>query len=645
MNQTPAVISTFSGSRAPTSSRSSTASSDLLPQLQASLPSAVDVPILTDRTTTIRASVEDVQFELMLTVALVVMVIFLFLRNRGGHHHSERRRAAVARRHVRRHVSARVQPEQPDADGADDLDRLRRRRRDRDDRKHLALSSRKARSPLQAALKGSEQIGFTIVSLTVSLIAVLIPLLFMGDIVGRLFREFAITLAVTILVSAVVSLTLTPMMCAQLLRHKPESQQGRFFQASERAFDCGHRSLRSTLAVGAAASDGYAAGHGRDARDHAVPSLYRRPKGFFPVQDTGVILGISEAPQPISFHGHGASASRRLAQVILQDPAVESLSSFIGVDGTNATMNSGRIQINLKPLRERTASATAVIQPPAAEDSQQLTASRSYMQPVQDLTVEDRVSRTQFQYSLEDADARELNEWAPRLVAELDSAAPVARRRERSADSGLEASLVIDRDTAVAVRHHAASDRRHALRRVRPAAGLDDLHAVEPVSRGAGGRSRLPAESRSRWNISIVANVQRRAGAAERLHALRDRPPRRSRSTTRGSSRWSRCRSISRPAFRSATPSRRSMQAERARSACPRAFRPSFQGTAAGVPDVARQRAVADSGGARHRLHRARRAVRKLHPSDHDPFDAAVGGRRRDSGAADLPARISRRSR
>jgi multidrug efflux pump len=300
-------------------------------------------------------------------------------------------------------------------------------------------------SPLQAALKGSEQIGFTILSLTVALIAVLIPLLFMGDVVGRLFREFAVTLSVAILVSAAVSLTLTPMMCAKLLSHQRENEQGRFYQASERVFrkviEFYGRTLtwvlqrqRATLVVAVATLA-------------ATVLLYLAiPKGFFPVQDTGVILGISEAPQSTSF----ASMSKRqlaLAETILRDPAVESLSSFIGIDGTNTTLNSGRIQINLKPLEERGLSAGEVIrrlQPELAK----VQGIQLFQQPIQDLTVEDRVSRTQYQYTLEDADAKELSEWTPRFLAKLRALPELRDVASDLQDAGLQARLVMDRPTA-----------------------------------------------------------------------------------------------------------------------------------------------------------------------------------------------------
>src|SRR5437868_6756068 len=342
----------------------------LLPQLQSALPPAVKVDILTDRTTTIRASVEDVQFTLMLTVALVVMVIFVFLRS----------------------FRATVIP-----------------------------------------------------SIAVPLIAVLIPLLFMGDIVGRLFREFAVTLAVTILVSAFVSLTLTPMMCAKLLRHTKKEEESWFYRKSEDAFNAvitfygrtlqfvlRYRTTTLLVTIGTLVG--------------TILLYIYVPKGFFPVQDTGVILGVSEAPQNVSFAAM-ARCQQALAEVILKDPAVESLSSFIGIDGTNTTLNTGRVQINLKPLAERKISASDVIrrlQPELA----QVDGISLFLQPVQDLTVEDRVSRTQFQYSLEDADAKELAYWTPRFIDKLKSLPELRDVASDQLNQGLLASLTIDRDTA-----------------------------------------------------------------------------------------------------------------------------------------------------------------------------------------------------
>jgi multidrug efflux pump len=300
-------------------------------------------------------------------------------------------------------------------------------------------------TPLEAALKGSEQIGFTILSLTVSLIAVLIPLLFMGDIVGRLFREFAVTLGVTILVSACVSLTLTPMMCAKLLHREQGVKHGRFYDASENFVNGLIHRYDQTLQV---------------VLRHQVATLvvtvgtlvltivlyYYVPKGFFPVQDTGVILGVSDAEQAVSFSDM-AQRQQALAAVILKDPDVVSLSSFIGVDGTNMTPNSGRIQINLKPRDDRKASASEIIrrlQPQLA----QVEGITLFMQPIQDLSIEDRVSRTQYQYSIEDADANELSLWAPKLATKLGTLPQLRDIATDQQDQGLEASLVIDRDTA-----------------------------------------------------------------------------------------------------------------------------------------------------------------------------------------------------
>jgi multidrug efflux pump len=416
----------------------------LLPQLRVSIPSAVDVAVLTDRTTTIRASVEDVQFELMLTVALVVMVIFLFLRNLAA--------TVIPSVAVPLSIVGTFAVMYLLGYSLNNLTLMALTISTGfvvDDAivmiENISRYLEEGYSPLQAALRGSEQIGFTIVSLTVSLIAVLIPLLFMGDIVGRLFREFAITLAITILVSALVSLTLTPMMCAKILRNKPEEEQTWFYRKSEHAFDwviarygstlqwvLRHQPL--TLLVTVATLIG------------TVVLYIIVPKGFFPVQDTGVILGVSQAPQTISFAGM-ADRQQALARVILEDPAVESLSSFIGIDGINTTLNSGRIQINLKPLDVRGVSANDVIRrldPKLA----QVEGVTLFLQPVQDLTVEDRVSRTQFQYTLEDANAGELNVWTARLVQKLRALPELRDVATDQQNGGLQTVLVIDRDTA-----------------------------------------------------------------------------------------------------------------------------------------------------------------------------------------------------
>jgi multidrug efflux pump len=300
-------------------------------------------------------------------------------------------------------------------------------------------------SPMQAALKGAEQIGFTIVSLTVSLIAVLIPLLFMGDVVGRLFREFAVTLAVTIIVSAVVSLTLTPMMASRILKHDPREQEGRFYKASERVFESMISFYGRTLKV-VLEFQGLTL---LIALATLLLTIYLYiiiPKGFFPIQDTGVIQGISQAPQTIGAKGM-AVKQQELARVILEDPAVESLSSFIGADGTNTTINSGRFSINLKPLDQRKISASDVIRrlQNKLADVKDI---ELFMQPVQNITIDDRVSRTQYQYTLEDPDQNELNAWTAKFVARLKELPQLEDVATDQQLGGLAVSLVIDRTTA-----------------------------------------------------------------------------------------------------------------------------------------------------------------------------------------------------
>ena len=416
----------------------------LLPQLQTSLPASVNLQVLTDRTNTIRASVKDVQFSLILTIALVVMVIFLFLRSVSatiipsvavplsivgtfgvmyllGYSLNNLSLMALT-------ISTGFVVD----DAIVMIENIARFLEDGD-------------SPLEAALKGSEQIGFTILSLTVSLIAVLIPLLFMGDIVGRLFREFAVTLAVTILVSAVVSLTLTPMMSAKLLKHTRPEDQNAFYRKSEEWFDY--------------IIDKYAVGVRWVLRHQTftllvtlatfVLTIYLYvivPKGFFPVQDTGVLLAITEAPQTVSFAAM-SDRQEQLAKVILQDPDVESVSSFIGIDGTNTTINSGRIQINLKDRDSRKSSALDVIQHLESKVSQ-VPGIQCYLQPLQDLTVDDRVSRTQYQYSIEDANAEELAVWSDRMMQKMKQIPVITDVASDQQLGGLGAHLVIDRDTA-----------------------------------------------------------------------------------------------------------------------------------------------------------------------------------------------------
>ena len=444
MNQTPAVI--LNVQRQPGANTISVVKSikQLLPQLQANLPTGIQVTTLTDLTTAIEASVSDVEFELLLTVGLVVLVIFLFLRSLYA---TIIPSVAVPLSLIGTFAAMYILGYSLDnlslmaltiSTGfvVDDAIVMI---------ENIARYIEAGDPPMEAALKGAEQIGFTILSLTVSLIAVLIPLLFMGDVVGRLFREFAVTLAVTIVVSAVVSLTLTPMMSARILRHQPKEQQGRIYRASERVFE------------------GMIAFYGRTLkfvlRFQTITLLVALatllltvflyviiPKGFFPVQDTGVIQGISQAPQTI---GSVAMAAKQqeLAKIALADPAVESLSSFIGADGTNTTTNSGRISINLKPLDQRKMNASDVIRRLKSK-LDQVQGIELFMQPVQNITVDDRVSRTQYQYTLEDPDANELNDWTNRFVARLKQLPELEDVATDQQTGGLAVSLVIDRVTA-----------------------------------------------------------------------------------------------------------------------------------------------------------------------------------------------------
>jgi multidrug efflux pump len=444
MDETPAVI--LNVQRQPGANTINVVKTikQLLPQLEASLPASIHVTTLTDLTTAINASVADVEFELMLTIALVVMVIFLFLRNLMA--------TIIPSVAVPVSLVGTFAAMYALGYSLDNLSLMA-----------LTISTgfvvddaivmfenitryiEEGEAPMEAALKGAEQIGFTILSLTVSLIAVLIPLLFMGDVVGRLFREFAVTLAVTIVISAVVSLTLTPMMTSRMVRHNPKEKQGRIFRASERVFESMiafyGRTLKFVLRFQAVTL--------LVAVATLMLTVYLYiiiPKGFFPVQDTGVIQGISQAPPTIGSKAMGQK-QQELAKIILQDPAVESLSSFIGADGTNTTINSGRMSINLKPLEVRNISASDVIRrlDTKLEEVQGI---HLYMAPVQNITVDDRVSRAQFQYSLEDADANELNDWTNRFVDRLKGLPELEGVATDQQPGGLAVSLAIDRITA-----------------------------------------------------------------------------------------------------------------------------------------------------------------------------------------------------
>ncbi|AJP49155.1 multidrug transporter [Rugosibacter aromaticivorans] len=443
-NQTPAIILNIQ--RQPGANVIETVDriKKMLPQLQASLPGAVSVNLLTDRTTTIRASVHDVQLELLLSVVLVVMVIFVFLRNIPA---TIIPSVAVPLSLVGTFgvmylaglsINNLTLMALTIATGfvVDDAIVMI---------ENISRYVEEGDPPLKAALKGAQQIGFTIISLTFSLIAVLIPLLFMGDVVGRLFREFAITLAVSILISAAVSLTLTPMMCARLLRHTPEAEQSHFYRVTGEFFDriigrygamlnwvLDRQRLTLLVAIGTLAL--------------TVLLYIFIPKGFFPVQDTGVIQGITEGPQSISFAAM-AERQQALADMVLKDPAVASISSFIGVDGTNTTLNSGRMLINLKPKADRDSDASSIIRRLQSQLTQ-VSGISMYMQPVQDLTIEDRVSRTQYQYSVQDADPEELAVWVTKLVERLQQLPQIVDVASDMQNSGLQAYIEFDRDSA-----------------------------------------------------------------------------------------------------------------------------------------------------------------------------------------------------
>jgi multidrug efflux pump len=415
----------------------------LLPKLRATIPPIIKLSVLTDRTTTVRASVKDVEFELMLCIALVVAVIFIFLRTFAA--------TIIPSVAVPLSLIGTFGAMYAMGFSLNNLTLMA-----------LTISTgfvvddaivmienitryvEKGEAPLAAALKGAEQIGFTIMSLTVSLIAVLIPLLFMGDITGRLFREFAITLSATILISAAVSLTLTPMLCAKLLRHTEPAEQGRFYRASEKVFASilnfyewtldwvlERRGLTLAAAVGTLVV--------------TILLYIIIPKGFFPIQDTGEIQAVSEAAQTVSF-AKMAQLQQQLAAVILQNPAVESLSSFIGVDGTNTTLNSGRIQINLKPVSERKSASDVIRDLQSAAG--QLDSISLYMQPVQDISVEDIVSRTEYQFSMQDPNANELAAYATRFVNRLKQLPELEDVASDLQNGGRQVVLQIDRPTA-----------------------------------------------------------------------------------------------------------------------------------------------------------------------------------------------------
>ena len=641
----------------------------LLPKLRQAMPSTVSIQTVSDRTGTIRASVADVKFELLLTIGLVVGVIFIFLRNFWA--------TFIAGIAVPLSLVGTFAAMYFFGFSINNLTLMA-----------LTISTgfvvddaivmienivryiEMGEKPLDAALKGAGQIGFTIVALTISLIAVLIPLLFMQDIVGRLFREFAISLSFTILISALVSLTLTPMLAARLLKYQDESQQSRLFRFSERVFNgvigfygdtlrlvLRVQPLILLIAIGT-----------------LVLTLFLYtiiPKGLFPIQDTGQIQGISEADQNISFSAM-ADRQQALAAAILKDPAVASISSFIGVDGTNLTLNNGRIQINLADLDKRNIGASDLITR-LQNETADIPGITLFMQPVQDLTVDDRVSKTQYQYTLEDPNAAELNQWVPKLVTELQKLPQLADVASDQQNSGLRANLTLDRDTASRLGLTTSSidntlydafgqrqvsimftqlNQYHVILEVDPAyqknpSDLDHVYITPSASTGAAATTKsssggpafvagataattttttpssttptaVPAAAPVPAPLSAFARWQTESGPLTVNH--QGQFPVTTVSFNLGSG-YSLSDAVT------------AIDKTKKELGMPRGISGRVPGRDAGLPKFAHQRAAAHSRRTRHRLHHPRRALRELHPSDHHSLHAALGRTRRAAGA------------
>ena len=632
MNKTPAIILNIQRQPGANTIQVVDRIKQLLPQLKANLPAGIDVSVLTDRTMTIRGSIRDVQFSLMLTIALVVMAIFLFLRNL--------RATIIPSVAVPLSLVGTLGVMYLLGFSLNNLTLMALTIATGfvvDDAivmiENIFRYLEEGETPLSAALKGAKQIGFTIISLTVSLIAVLIPLLFMGDVVGRLFREFAVTLSVTILLSAVISLTLTPMMCSRLLKRQSEQNKSRLYLASERVFDrivdFYGRTLQwvlkrqtATLLV-------------------AVGTLILTiflyvivPKGLFPVQDTGIIQAISQAPQTISFTAM-AEKQQALADVVLEDPAVESLSSFIGIDGTNTTLNSGRMLINLKPLNERKISASDVIRrlQPQLDKVEGITL---YMQPVQDLTVEDRVSRTQFQYTLEDANANELNIWTKKLIDKLRTLPQLSDVATDQQTFGAQAKLAIDRVTASRlgitpqaidnVLYDAFGQRQvttlftelnqyHLVLEALPEFQKDPAKLNEIYVKSTSGGA-VPLSAFTHFESGIAPLAINRQGQFPSVTISFNLAP----GVALGSG-----------GHGNRTRAERTWNAAECAGVLSR--------NCSVVSGIIKERAVVDPRSDRHGLHRPRRALRELHSSDHDFVNATVGRCWSDSRPAGLPQR------
>ena len=597
----------------------------LLPALRATLPAAVDLAVISDRTVTIRASVADVEFELALAVVLVVIVIFIFLRTLPG--------TIIPSLSVPLSLVGTFGAMYLLGFSLDNLSLMALTIATGfvvDDAivmiENIARYVEGGMSPLDAALRGSEQIGFTIISLTISLIAVLIPLLFMGDVVGRLFHEFAITLAVTIVISAVVSLTLVPMMCARLIRHRPESERSAFDVRSEHAFNA------------------IIAGYGRaltwvlDRQPltllvavltlvFTIVLYYEIPKGFFPVQDTGLIQAITEASQSVSYQ-QMATLQNQLADAVLKDPDVVNLSSYVGVDGTNQTLNTGRFLITLKPHDERSLSASAIIERLQRETAG-VTGITLYMQPVQDLTIDfdDHPRALQFR------PRRRQSDGVQHLGAEAggpsEPAAAAVRSRQRPAAAGPCRRSCHRPRHREPLRHHASHRGQRALRRIRPTHHLDHLYSVQPVSRHPGTRSDAAAlAGRAVEHLSaIVVVCDQRPGAAVGNHPYRaaDRTPgSHALRPVSGdddfvqhrSGLLDRCGDHRDPAG-----------GNRCRPAAELHHR--ISGHRGGVPVFAEQRGLSVPRRHRRDVHRAWRALREFRSPGHNSIDLAVGRGRR----------------
>ena len=615
----------------------------LLPEIMSTLPQAMDVRLLSDRTVTIRASVADVEFELSLAVVLVVLVIFVFLRTLPG--------TIIPSLSVPLSLVGTFGAMYLLGFSLDNLSLMALTIATGfvvDDAivmiENIARLVEDGMDPFEAALRGSEQIGFTIISLTISLIAVLIPLLFMGDVVGRLFHEFSITLAVTIVISAVVSLTLVPMMCAKLIRHHPDRERSAFDLKAEKVFNdviaAYGRALNwvldrqpATLLV-------------------AVLTLALTvllyvliPKGFFPVQDTGMIQAITEASQSVSYQ-EMADLQGRLAEAVLKDPDVVNLSSFVGVDGTNQTLNTGRFLISLKPHDDRNLTASQIIDRLQSEVAG-VTGITLYMQPVQDLTIDSTISRAPYHFVLEDANSSEFNTWVPKLVQQLSELPQITDVASDLQQQGLAVDIIIDRATASRFGITPATIDNVLY----DAFGQRIVSTIytqsNQYSRHHGGRADAAAVV-DRTGIAVFAVLlvdDQRASAADRhcpyRTARRAAVDHAFRSISgdddfvqHRAGLFARCRYQGDPAGRS--------QGQPAAELHHR-----ISGHGGRISVLIEQRSISDHCRGGRNVHRARRPLRKLHPSDHHLVDFAVGGRRRAtvSDAAALRPRRHRHHR